>query len=353
MKRILKRKKKRIYVYQKMVDEIRNEIEKGRLLPGQWLAGENAIAERYKISRMSVRSGLKVLKSEGLVESTAGMGIRVIGFSGKQMEHVMLVFPFERTVGVPISQYYLSLINTIRNRLAENDLPMKIFFHEPDKNEEKLWKHISFPKNMGVILMAETTPSAIPEMKNIYGPIVQVDHRIPSLNRDSVELDSMHAGALAIDYLHKLGCRKPIYIGWRKEGELDPLKFLGMKECAEKRGVEIRSELVIQTGQNESEACNAMTTIIQSGNSFDGLIAYSNPQANGAMKALHQAGIECPVVSLGSCFDKINDAPFAQIVPDLDAMALKAIECLLSRYKNDSDPPNAYYVKPSIKAPGD
>ncbi len=63
--------------YQNVVEMIQEQILKGQLESGEFLASERKMAEQLNISRTSVREALKVLEVIGLVETRTGGGTYV------------------------------------------------------------------------------------------------------------------------------------------------------------------------------------------------------------------------------------------------------------------------------------
>lgn len=63
--------------YNRLLNELRNEILTGRLKPGEFILPENTLSEKYELSRVSVRKVLAELVDEGLIEKIAGKGNRV------------------------------------------------------------------------------------------------------------------------------------------------------------------------------------------------------------------------------------------------------------------------------------
>lgn len=60
--------------YMGIVHELRQQIDDGLLKPGDMLPSENALCEKYSISRMSVRKGLAILAERGYIFSMSGKG---------------------------------------------------------------------------------------------------------------------------------------------------------------------------------------------------------------------------------------------------------------------------------------
>ncbi|MFH9977826.1 GntR family transcriptional regulator [Streptomyces sp. NPDC017179] len=63
--------------YQQVADALRREIDNGRYAPGDRLPSEAELAARFDLSRNTVRSGLSLLVSQGLITSSQGLGYEV------------------------------------------------------------------------------------------------------------------------------------------------------------------------------------------------------------------------------------------------------------------------------------
>ncbi|MFF5012664.1 GntR family transcriptional regulator [Streptomyces sp. NPDC001165] len=57
-----------------IADDLRQQITTGRIKPGERLQSEAGLADRYKVSTVTLRSALAVLQREGLVEKIHGKG---------------------------------------------------------------------------------------------------------------------------------------------------------------------------------------------------------------------------------------------------------------------------------------
>ncbi|MFF5012271.1 GntR family transcriptional regulator [Streptomyces sp. NPDC001165] len=60
--------------HQDIADDLRHQITTGRIKPGERLQSEAGLADRYKVSTVTLRSALAVLQREGLVEKIHGKG---------------------------------------------------------------------------------------------------------------------------------------------------------------------------------------------------------------------------------------------------------------------------------------
>lgn len=65
---------------QQIADKLKAAIEQGEYGPGARLPGENVLAEQYEVATLTARRALKILRTEGLIETKQGAGARVISF---------------------------------------------------------------------------------------------------------------------------------------------------------------------------------------------------------------------------------------------------------------------------------
>lgn len=72
------------------VDELRELIVSGELLPGQQIRQE-AIAERLGVSRLPVREALRQLTADGLVRHTPNVGFNVTRLSRPEFDEIYLM----------------------------------------------------------------------------------------------------------------------------------------------------------------------------------------------------------------------------------------------------------------------
>ncbi|MFJ5640820.1 GntR family transcriptional regulator [Streptomyces sp. NPDC093223] len=63
--------------YRQVADVLRREIDNGTYAPGARLPSENDLQERFDASRNTIRNGLSLLVSEGLISSSQGLGYEV------------------------------------------------------------------------------------------------------------------------------------------------------------------------------------------------------------------------------------------------------------------------------------
>src|SRR3979409_1609770 len=68
---------KRSRIYEHIVEQIHPLIREGRWAPGDQIPPERELAERFRVSRTSVREALRALEMQGIIDSRQGGGTLV------------------------------------------------------------------------------------------------------------------------------------------------------------------------------------------------------------------------------------------------------------------------------------
>ena len=84
-------------MYRQIAEQLREEIQSGRLKPGEQLPTEGELRDRYKASRNTVRDALKWVISLGLVETRPGQGTFVV----ERIDPYVTDLSAEPSTGVP------------------------------------------------------------------------------------------------------------------------------------------------------------------------------------------------------------------------------------------------------------
>jgi GntR family transcriptional repressor for pyruvate dehydrogenase complex len=74
-------------LYEQIVQQIEESIQKGRLKPGEQLLAERELALQFGVSRTAVREAVKTLSEKGLVEAYSGRGTFVTSGRSQSMRH--------------------------------------------------------------------------------------------------------------------------------------------------------------------------------------------------------------------------------------------------------------------------
>jgi GntR family transcriptional repressor for pyruvate dehydrogenase complex len=92
---------KSIRIYEDIVRQVKALIADGRLTSGDRLPPERELAERFRVSRASVREALRSLQSRGLIEIRAGEGafVRDVSVEALIEPLALVILPHREAVG--------------------------------------------------------------------------------------------------------------------------------------------------------------------------------------------------------------------------------------------------------------
>ena len=180
-------------------------------------------------------------------------------------------------------------------------------------------------------------------------PLVCVGARSTHGKADHVTPDDIQEARLAAEYLFDHGATRLAVVGSRTEPEhIDSvrdaiegnaqLRLRGVLEACAARGIEFDSRLVMNTGQDWTIGSGARITqqLIDSGIPFDGIVAFNDQLALGALFTLAANGISVPDQMQVIGFDNIEEAayfqpPLTTMDSCLDWIAPTAVSRILDR----------------------
>ena len=102
--------------YVKLFERIKSEILTGVYQGGEKIPGENELAQKYGMSRQTVRQSLSLLEQDGLIERRQGSGTYVAekAHTGKKSWNVGVIATY-------ISEYiFPSILRGIESELSEH-----------------------------------------------------------------------------------------------------------------------------------------------------------------------------------------------------------------------------------------
>lgn len=139
------------------------------------------------------------------------------------------------------------------------------------------------------------------------------------LNHPTVGVDNKAAIAAAVRHLAEQGYRRMACIAGRSEWLITRLRRDGLRKGLREAGLAEDPKLVWESGFTIAAGEEAITRALTAGLRFDGVIAFNDYSAVGAMRALKAAGRRVPDdVAVVGC----DDIPLASLVePQLSSLA--------------------------------
>jgi DNA-binding LacI/PurR family transcriptional regulator len=176
-------------------------------------------------------------------------------------------------------------------------------------------------------------------------PVVALAGHRPVNGVTNVVLDHRFAAELTLSHLHSLGHRRIAFIRGQPFSSDSAERWSSLVAVAREIGITIRPELTVQLDRDISSpelGYPAIQQLLSGGQRFTALVAFNDMSAIGAIRALHDLGLNVPrdVSVIG--FDDIkisafNNPSLTTIRQPLTNMGRIAAQCLLNRL-NGSEP---------------
>lgn len=198
--------------YLQLFERLKADIGKGVYQDGQKLPGENEIAQRYGMSRQTVRQALSLLERESLIQRRQGSGtyVRKTEPRHKRSWNVGVIATY-------ISEYiFPSILRGIEGQLSEEGFfPMISATMNRVDNERRILEECMSKQLDGLIV--EGTKTALPnpnlplyeKLREMGIPVVFFNSYYPALKDSvSVTMNDRQGGRDAVEYLVAKGHRK-------------------------------------------------------------------------------------------------------------------------------------------------
>ena len=201
--------------YKEIVEWINKEISAGRLPDGSKIPSENELAEKFGMSRQTVRHAIAELTEEGVLTSIRGSGTYVASFSADENDKKRIAVIMTYVDGY----IFPRTIQGIEKGLSAHGYSIELSFTNNAVEKERSILKDMLNRNDVAGLIVEPTKSALPNPNlELYRQLSQKGMQILFVNSTYPELDMPHvslddkAGAyravkLLVDNGHsEIGC---------------------------------------------------------------------------------------------------------------------------------------------------
>lgn len=294
--------------YLQLANVLREEIKKGKYKIGNRLPTEAQLAQKWEISRITVRSALTELEKENLIYRIPSRGTFVndlkkenplLKLRREKMESTKFA---NRTIGILVPCVTISLYPGIV-RGAEDSVREKgyhISLGNYDVSPEKETDYLSFfvkSRVKGVISAPSynSEPQAYLDFLKAGIPLVLVDVRVPKVFADLVSTDNIEGGRLATEILIQKKGKKIGFICGGLHSSSSQERLLGYRRALQDNGIRYRTSLVKSGPFTSDFGCQAASSLISSG--VDSIFAANENITLGVMEAVKESKKEIKVVS--------------------------------------------------------
>ncbi len=177
------------------------------------------------------------------------------------------------------------------------------------------------------------------ELLRLDYPLVLLGERVFDGPTDHVTMQNVGGARLATEHLLQRGCRRIAAIGAHPGEDVGSaaLRLAGYREALEAAGVPYDPALVGEAALwHRQDGVAGMAQVLDAGARPDGVFAFNDTLALGALYALQQRGLRVPEDVAVVGFDDIDEArfslpPLTSINPGREEIARRAVELLVAR----------------------
>jgi GntR family transcriptional regulator, arabinose operon transcriptional repressor len=231
-------------LHARVAARVRRDVREGHYAPGERLPSEIDLARQFGVSRGTVRQALMSLLVEGLLQTVPGRGTFVADGSVYHAAGLIgMVLPSVVRARNP------ELVNGAEETLrrAGYSLVLGISGDERWLEAEQLQRIISQGAS-GVIVYTVDGPLDVPTLRRLVDrgfPLVLIDRYIPDMAVDTVTMDNLGGGFLAVQHLAQLGYRRICYVGTDNIGTSSIVeRMAGYRWALNQYGLEYDPDLV-------------------------------------------------------------------------------------------------------------
>jgi LacI family transcriptional regulator len=260
----------------------------------------------------------------------------------KRVSRTIALTLFTDTIGLAFSKlveppcyFYLGILAAVEREVvtAEYDL---LFPSRPLKRISTYVQSLKKRKVAGVIMIApQTSDERIQVLLDADLPTVFLDAYGQKPHTTYVTADNISGCREAVEHLCQLGHRRIALL----TGTLTHLggteRLLGCQRAMAQAGLALDPDLIRQADWDVEEAYRSTLSLLDEHPDITAIIAASDPMAMGALRALHERGLNVPrdISLIG--FDDANFSaylppPLTTVRPDRDSMGKSAVQALLS-----------------------
>ena len=235
--------KKRIPIYQHIIDDIQEQISSGNYDYDNPICTEKSICEKYSTSRITAKHAINILEERGLLYRKRGSGSFVVrpNLQAAPNQIFALVTPFSTTQGGTFraveaaSQVFTKLGHQLTIHISQMDAQRNVELLESLYNQ-----HINgivyYPLSSS--LPADTLNAFVKDGR----PVIILDKEVSHPEFSSIICDNYRGGYLLAEHLLSYGHTKTCYLSRFMPDELSSVKgrYKGYEDCLEAAGIEHR-----------------------------------------------------------------------------------------------------------------
>ena len=214
-------------------------------------------------------------------------------------------------------------------------------------------------RHLDALVIATCSPDnrMIERLERTGSAYVLIDRAVEGAPGNFVGTDDYAAGRMATEHLIAQGCRRIAHIRGPRVGTAEA-RLQGYRAALAAHGLPCREELVVASERVDNEAtrhgAEAMQRLLDAREQLDGLFAFNDPLAIGAMQVALGAGLRIPddlaVIGCGNLhFDNLLRVPLSSMDQQSAEIGRQTAAIVLERIESRVKPePKRVVLEPKL-----
>lgn len=330
--------------YLQIVNWIKEQIELGKLLPGQKIYSENELSQMFGMSRQTVRHAVSVLEQEEILTSIRGSGTYIKAASENEPENKNRIAIIVTYLD---SYIFPKTIRAIENAFFQTGYSLQIAFTNNLIDREGTILKDILEKDEVAGIIVEATKSALPnpnlhfyqELMKRKIPVLFINSYYQSLGIPHVSINDRQAGAMAARYLIEKGHKRITGIFKLDDGQ-GHLRYAGFLDALNESGITYDESRIIWVDTEDIKNIFAIRRKIEQRlKGHTALVSYNDEVTFELMKILKVGQIRVPqdlsIVSIDdSDLAVLGNVKITSIPYPMEALGDMAVKNLLEMIKN-------------------
>ncbi|HOX05672.1 MAG TPA: substrate-binding domain-containing protein [Planctomycetota bacterium] len=279
----------------RFTERLREEIDAGRWR-NQPLPSERALSERFDISRVTVRRGLKQLCAEQLVEAQPGRGYFVIAREPRRAEadraRAVLFVHCDQSGRPALDSLHTGIVNGAI--LEADSLGLELYVTSQKASSLAGSLAERWGRDLRGVLLDWTSPELAGMMAGKGIPFVLVENDLEGVTATAVIQDNAGGIALAMDHLAERGHQAVGLVVTDQEAVHPRQRLAGFREWLLRRGGRFNPAWVARAALDESGGREAAAAILSAAERPTALVVAHREMLGGVMAELSARGLRCP-----------------------------------------------------------
>ncbi|HTS19968.1 MAG TPA: GntR family transcriptional regulator [Verrucomicrobiae bacterium] len=280
------------HLYRQVAQSIGQQIRSGKLKPGERLPSMDDLAEVYGVTKITVRRALLELKSEGLLYTRPAQGTYVadaLPADRVQRKSQVLTVGVVSHVLLPENPgpYHSEILASLRVEIGKLKGNL-VVLPRPETGEGDISEQMRHSNLDAVVYLGAFDSDSLRRMVRNGPPAVLVDFLVRGLHVDSILVDNIGGGEIAIDHLTSLGHKQIAVILGDSEGNVTKDRLMGVHSALDRAGIPAASARMIHGDFTVDAGLKAMSELLKADPLPTAVFCMNDEMAVGALQAIQR-----------------------------------------------------------------